>query len=463
MTGRGLGWPGGRAESSHDYALDGRGGERFDVRLGRGGFNWPTAATGREESTAVLEVVVHTRPTFPGFAPVIETRIADRVQLQAFGRRASGRRYLILPPPGACTPEGAAVSMTGRRIRWRPGPTRLFLFQNPRIGPDTRVLVVAPHPDDAEIAAFALYAASDSVVLTLTAGDAGGRTWGRLFPQDHEHYRIKGQIRTWDSITVPRLGGVLPHRARNLGYYDGTLASMYWAQPESVEPRLARLPDPAHYRRLNVDPELRERRFEASWPALRADLAREVDRVAPAVIAAPNPLLDPHADHAFATVALIEALERRRWAGRLLLYAVVRPHPPGPSTAVAGLPPWPGGELPFRSVFSWPLSEHTRRIKALALEAMHDIRRFDDRAVLPSTGPVPGATLGERLRARGPEIRSVFGRSHLLRIGARPNELFLVLDLEDAGRLKDRFLASNPRPPLPESESRGAAAPPIRA
>ena len=40
---------------------------------------------------------------------------------------------------------------------------------------DERVLVVAPHPDDAEIAAFGFYADTRAMVVTVTAGDASDR------------------------------------------------------------------------------------------------------------------------------------------------------------------------------------------------------------------------------------------------------------------------------------------------
>ena len=50
----------------------------------------------------------------------------------------------------------------------RKEKTRLHLCRE-NVAADDRVLVVAPHPDDAEIAAFGLYADTRATVVTLTA------------------------------------------------------------------------------------------------------------------------------------------------------------------------------------------------------------------------------------------------------------------------------------------------------
>ena len=147
----------------------------------------------------------------------------------------------------------------------------------------------------------------------MTSGDAGEQGLASLFPERGEHYRVKGWIRTWDSITVPFFGGVAPGRARNLGYYDATLGRLYRVRPLAIEPLLAALERPGFYRELNVDPVLRARPFAATWPSLVADLGAELERVRPRVVVAPHPLLDRHRDHQFTSIALLEAMEA--WAG----------------------------------------------------------------------------------------------------------------------------------------------------
>ena len=425
---------------AHDYHLDRRDGRTYEVRLTRNGFDWPRSAPVRGV-TAFLELRVKTRPLLPSLAPRIEFRAGDRSFTQSFAPRSTGRRYLNVSPAAG---RGRRIEMVGRQIGWHVGAARLRVFHNPPIEPSTRVLVVAPHPDDAEIAAFGLYATTHSDVVTVTAGDYGGRSYGGLFEDTGEHYRIKGWIRTWDSLTVPYLGNVPLNRARNLGYFDGTLRTLYERRPQVAPPILTSLEEPGHFRRLNTEPQLATRPFESSWPGLRDDLRREVERVGPDLIATPNPLLDNHADHQYTTVALIEALEERGWEGALLLYTnhptAAEPYPLGPNTALESLPPWFGDELPFGAVLSYPVDQTTRSLNYLALEAMHDLRPFEHRVIAPFAERARDLAAEGVWRALGRHDKLPGYLYDYLRRGPRPNEIYLVLDLEQAVRLKERFL-----------------------
>ena len=424
---------------AHDYALDRRDARTFDVRLTRNGFEWPEEAAGAGV-TAFLEVHVRTRALLPSLAPSIEFRAGGRSFSQFLAPRSTGRRYLNVSPAAG----SGRIGMAGRQIGWRVGPARLVVFTNEPIDASTRVLVIAPHPDDAEIAAFGLYATTRSEVVTVTAGDYGGRNYGGLFPETGEHYRIKGWIRTWDSLSVPFFGHVPPGRARNLGYYDGTLRTLHRRRPAVVPPILTDLEEPGYFRRLNPEPQLATRPFESSWHELVADLRREVDWTGPDLIAAPNPLLDNHADHQYATVALIEALEERGWDGDLLLYTNhptrAEPYPLGPNTALESLPPWFGDELPFSTVLSYPVDETTRRLNYLALEAMHDLRPFEHRVTTPFLERARDLAAEAVWRALGRHDKLPGYLYDYLRRGPRPNEIYLILDLEQAVRLKERFL-----------------------
>lgn len=424
---------------AHDYTLERRDAQTFEVRLTRGGFEWPVEAAGADV-TAFLELHVKTRPLFPSLAPYIEFRSGDETFTQSFAPRSTGRRYLNVTPAAGPGP----IDMVGRQIGWRTGSARLVTFANQPIDASTRVLVVAPHPDDAEIAAFGLYATTHADVVTVTAGDYGGKNYGGLFPDNGEHYRIKGLIRTWDSLTVPFLGGVPISRARNLGYFDGVLRRLYERRPEIVPAILTDLEDPGLFRQVNTEPQLATRPFESSWPELVEDLRREVDWTGPDLIAAPNPLLDSHADHQYTTVALIEALEERGFEGSLLLYTNhptrAEPYPLGPNTALESLPPWFGDELPFDTVLSFPVDETTRRLNYLALEAMHDLRPFEHRVTTPFFERARDLAEEAFWRALGRHDKLPGYLYDYLRRGPRPNEIYLVLDLEQAVRLKERFL-----------------------
>lgn len=391
------------------------------VELTAEGFVWPASAPAAD--TAFLEIALSGSM---GEAPEVAAVRGDASVRQVFETNAKGRRFVDVSPLLAATGERVALSRNG--VRWEPGPARLFFYRNQPLA-GRRVLVLAPHPDDAEIAAFGVYHRTGADVITVTSGDAGGDNFKVLFPDRPEHYRIKGWIRTWDSISVPFYGGVYPGKARNLGYYDALLRRMHAEPTAALPPLIAQLDDPGYYRSLNVDARLRARPFKGTWQALVADLVWELRRVKPGVIVAPHPMLDNHADHQFTTIALIEALAQ--WPGKCELYLYTNhaleneAWPLGDRDAMSGLPPSSRADLFFRRIYSHPVTPHEQKLKLVALEAMHDLRAFD----LRDGTPVSEAD------------REAWKHYDYYRRGPRPNELFFVVTREDAVRLREAFLA----------------------
>ena len=60
------------------------------------------------------------------------------------------------------------------------GAAPLRLFAN-GLDLSRPMLVLAPHPDDAEIAAFGLYANRNATIVTVTTGNAGPRSYEAMF------------------------------------------------------------------------------------------------------------------------------------------------------------------------------------------------------------------------------------------------------------------------------------------
>lgn len=413
------------ARADYVYDLESTATEIADVRVDGEGFVWPELREGGGTAFLALSLSRGRGP-----APGLRVATGRAVSRQYFERGARGVRYVDVSAILRAAPAaGERVSLSSLGASWQSGPARLFVFAGRPLR-DRRVLVVAPHPDDAEIAAFGVYRSNEADVVTVTAGDAGGANFETLFADPGEQYRRKGWIRTWDSLTVPFYGGVPPGRARNLGYYDATLLRLWQVRPEPVTPPLARLAEPGFYRRANVDAELRDRPFHATWPSLVDDLLAELERVAPEAVVAPHPLLDVHRDHQLTTIALIEALGR--WSGHCDLYLYTNhalldeTFPFGPRDGATGLPPWGGGDLYFDAVYSHPLSAEDQRLKLVALEAMHDLRPFDLR-----DGSRPTRTRRERRESSWTDY---------FRRGPRPNELFFVVKPESAQHLRQAFL-----------------------
>jgi LmbE family N-acetylglucosaminyl deacetylase len=414
-----------RFDPQGDYAYDlaATDASIVNVELTQDGFAWPADA--KPGDTAFLEI---TLGAANATAPEIRAARGDIVVRQVFEPGSQGRRFLDVSP--LLAGRDGKVTLSGQGGTWRTGAARVFIYKNTSLA-GRRVLVLAPHPDDAEIAAFGLYRQTGADVITVTAGDAGGENFKVLFPGPAEHFRVKGWIRTWDSISVPFYGGIYPGKARNLGYYDGILKQMRANPAKALPPLLAKLDTPGYYRSLNVDARLRARPFTGTWQALVEDLVWELRRVRPEVIVAPHPMLDAHADHQFTTIALLEALEK--WQGKceLLLYtnhALENERwPLGDRDTLSGLPPTSRAELFFRRLRSLPLSPMDQKLKLVALEAMHDLRAFDLR---DGTPPVSD------------DVRESWKNHDYYRRGPRPNEIFFVLTREDAARLREAFLAT---------------------
>ncbi|MCF3652495.1 PIG-L deacetylase family protein [Synoicihabitans lomoniglobus] len=420
------------AASDYGYSFVGTGAQLFEAELTADAMTWPTGLSAPGSAWLEVKVVASDEG-----APEIVLRGVGREVRHVFEVGARGRRFLDVSPFLTRDQKPAQLEVETSGLEIEAGRATIFWYPNPRLV-RAKVMVVAPHPDDAEIAAFGIYQQTQADVITVTAGDAGGENFAVLYPDAGEHFRVKGWIRTWDSISVPFYGGVLPGKARNLGFYDATLARMHAAPAETVPPLVAEIPESGYYRGFNTDAALRERPLDPTWQGLVADLLWELRRVQPTVIVAPHPLLDNHADHQFTTIALIDALEQ--WGGRceLLLYTnhnrEEEAWPLGDRDAHTGLPSWTEGDLFFDRIYSHALSPEDQRRKLIALEAMHDLRDFE----ISYDGVARDAAASERM-----ERYSYFRR------GPRPNELFFVLSSKRAPALRDAFLATLERTPSP--------------
>jgi LmbE family N-acetylglucosaminyl deacetylase len=410
------------------------GGSRvIDVRIsdvgGVPGIVWPELVDARWD-TALLGVQVATDPA--ATTPFVEVAAGTMVDRQYFAPGDSGERWLNLSIlRGAMV--GTRISLRGDGISFTSPAASLRLFEG---GFDLTksILVLAPHPDDAEIAAFGLYANRRASVVTVTAGNAGAPTYEAVFEDPADQYLFKGRIRLIDSITIPWQGRIPPERAFNMGYFDARLAEMY-AKRDAVIPEMYRPnTDINVYRRENIGDLLPRRPRESSWRNLVDDTLSVLKKVKPAVIVAPHPQLDTHRDHQFTTVALSEALARWNRPVTLLLYtnhADRNRYPYGPAGTLMSLPPPPAGEVAFDRIYSHPVPVALQRLKLFALESMHDLR-FSPTRQYQLARPDVRALAPEK---QGPEPDITY-----LRRGPRSNELFFVYDRDTFAAMIAGFL-----------------------
>ena len=410
-------------ETRRDYAYDFRGTEATiaELSLQRGRLLLPRGYGGN--LTAFLKVEVDSSWRGRFFQPCIEIAGRNRAVIQYLEHGASGIRYLnisSLPPD-----ESGGLTLTGTHAVLRDQPVALVTFRSPSpIG--RRMLVVAPHPDDAEIAAYGLYSDNPSAyVVTVTAGDAGPNNYDEVSLARAEQYLKKGQLRTWNSITVPLLGGIPPEQTVNLGFFDATLSAMYRDRTRPVRGRFSQVSDIATFRRQNLSTLGRSLTGRSDWNSLVANLEYLLRRIRPEIIVTPYPALDKHPDHKLSSVALFEAIRRAGITrGRLYLYTnhfvLNAYYPYGAAGSAVTLPPDLGRPLPIDTLYSHPLSPEKQVDKLFALEAMNDLR-LDTEWRSPA-GAVDLAAAALKREIQGKE-KSYFRRA------VRSNELFFVVEI----------------------------------
>ncbi|WP_374439338.1 PIG-L deacetylase family protein [Pseudomonas panipatensis] len=347
---------------------------------------------------------------------LIEGDAQDR---QDFERGVDGIRYLNLSGQGAALRAGH-LRLRGRHCRL-DSQGSLHAFSNPDYA-GRRLLVIAPHADDAELAAFGLYSrASEVAIVTLTQGEIEAEHYQRLGLDKAAAARLKGRLRGWDSLAVPLWGGVPAQRCVQLGYYCLQLPAMYAEPEKAFGSRESGESDVRSLRRHNPLTLPADADGVPSWNNLVADLVALLEHFRPEVLVTPHPQLDPHADHVHATRAVQAAVERSAWKPETLLLYANHLHdndrwPMGPADGGVALPPCIEA-LPADPLWSPVLDADQRRDKAQALAMQHDLQ-----------GPLPAK---KRLRrviqmALAGRRWPATGEDEFFRKAVRRHELFWV-------------------------------------
>jgi LmbE family N-acetylglucosaminyl deacetylase len=295
---------------------------------------------------------------------------------QDFERGANGCRYLNLSGQQDALTRGA-LQVRGHFCSIEPAVT-LFALNNPDYA-EQRLMVIAPHADDAELAAFGLYSrACDVSIVTLTQGEIEADSYRGLGLDHAAAARLKGRLRAWDSLAVPLWGGVPQSQCLQLGYYCLQLSAMQ-AQPEAAfASRESGEGDIRSVRAANSVQLPGDIDGVPSWRNLVADLVASIEYFQPDVVVSPHPQLDPHSDHVASTQALLAAIGLSRWKPKTLLLYANHLHdndrwPMGPAGFGIALPPAITA-LPADGMWSPSLDAAQQLDKAMALVMQHDLQ-----------------------------------------------------------------------------------------
>lgn len=387
-----FGW-GFRRRSLYQKALgyDPRKAHRYEID----GAFVPLDQAGPSASPPSRLLRIEVRADFLGalFDPEVLVTTGDRSVTFCLERGARGTRYLCLPPLG-----GGKLEFRTRRVNLVGSPD-VWLSGVPPLR-DGPLLVVAPHPDDAEIAAYGLFreCADRAHIVTVTLGELGKAPRAPVVKAEG----WTAWLRRYDSLTVPQLAGVPESRITNLEFSEADLQSARSGEAE--------------------------RRLEER-------LAESIASIAPTIVVVPHPTLDTHPVHQAVTRATVAALGRTGSSATLFFCLIHVPrgrsYPLGSAEMGIALPPHFDGGRPFSELVCLPLSEETRSEKIFALDAHHDLRN----APKPfAKEPSLWTQLRGRLRERLYGVGRVASFDYFRR-AARPYEVFLVSSLDEALRM----------------------------
>jgi LmbE family N-acetylglucosaminyl deacetylase len=371
---------------------------------------------------ATLVLALRIKSTWLGrfIDPVVELSGGDNPDRQTFERGVNGLRYLNLSGQAQVLSKGE-LRLRGRFCRLLGEPV-LWVFEHPDYRRQ-RVMVIAPHADDAELAAYGLYSQADEAwIVTLTAGEIEAEHYQQMGMNTVEASRLKGRLRAWDSIVVPRWAGVPEAHCVQLGYFCLQLAAMQAAPTQPVGSREAALNDTRLFRQLNSFALPGDVDGLPTWNNLLADLRELLLRARPDVIVLPHPTLDPHPDHICAQAAVLEALRGLEWQPTTLLGYANHLHdndrwPMGDAGHGIALPPAFDASVPMQPCsLAMPLG--IQRDKAMALGMMHDLQT-----------PMPFKRRLRRLMQclLASRVQPIYGENEFFRKAVRRQELFWLL------------------------------------
>lgn len=385
--------------------------QQVSLRDGRVQLSEPLAAG----ETLILEVELRSSGLGRWFDP--QVLLGD--DRQDFERSVMGRRYLNVSGQAAVLARSELL-IQGRHCRL-PATATLYTLDNPDYA-QRRVMVLAPHPDDAELAAFGLYSrASEVLIVTLTQGEVEAEAYQRYDLDAAQAARLKGRLRSWDSIAVPLWGNVSQQRCVQLGYYCLQLSAMLDDPAETFASRASGESDIRSARRHNPLPLPADADGQPSGKNLLGDLVALLEHFRPEIVVTPHPQLDPHPDHYATTLAIDLAAKLANWQPEIALLYANHLHdndrwPMGPAGCGIALPP-ALVQLPADALWSPTLSEAVQLDKAMALAMQHDLQGR--------------LSLKKRLRRRIQQVLTgrswpPTGENEFFRKAVRRHELFWV-------------------------------------
>ncbi|KPJ67374.1 MAG: hypothetical protein AMJ43_03685 [Coxiella sp. DG_40] len=386
-------------------------------------FTWPEIDS--VEDTFLLKLNVEDKRLKKIIPPYLTIKSKDYVSKQYIERHNKGIRYFNISEIAHRIQAGQIIELSSNKLKWNDD-IELLIFKS-NISESDKVLVIAPHPDDAEIAAYGFYSTHDTYIVNITAGEGGNIDYCQSYSKSSMEQRLmRAKLRILDSITVPLLAGINPQRVINLGYFDSTLKDMY-SNPDIVfTSKHTGVSDINIFRRLNLSNLVQSCTGKATWKNLIADLKALLKRVKPSIIVMPHPLLERHSDHCFGSLAVLEALIKSKLKQGQFFFYVMHPigipgYPFGPKHSPVTVPPNFRDFAIQYGVYSYQLSRKLQMEKSFAMDNMRDLREAPDHMCSIKKAVKQG--LHKKLK----RYRHINAWHNYFRKAIRSNELFLTV------------------------------------
>lgn len=329
------------------------------------------------DNTAFLKVNVESNFLGYFYSPHVEISSDTHLVRDFFEYGGSGIRYMNI---SSLLKEDIDEIQLHSIFSTITSPIVELIYYPNSLPSDSKILVISPHPDDAEIAAFGLYSKfPNSFILTITAGESGEMQYDELYSDSLEHFRKKGIIRTINSVTVPLQAGINQNNVLNLGYFDGAIKEMYDVNPTPVFSKSLYGDYLSTFRKTNISNLKDSLVGTSNWNSLVENIEFVLRSYPPDIIVLPHPHMDSHTDHQYSSIAVIEALKNAKIEkGELFFYANHHLNseffPFGRTGGTIGLPPNFNDSFYFNSIYSHDLTVKDQMDKILALDGMNDLR-----------------------------------------------------------------------------------------
>lgn len=338
---------------------------------------------------------------------------------------AKGSRYLNLSHI-----KNKTLTLKLNILKLATNEVTLYGYKN-GINLEEKTLILAPHADDAEIAAFGLYKHAKNVnIVTTTASEEGICNYCELYGGNRTKASLKkAELRAFDALSVPLLGNVAIQNTLALGYFGGTLKWMSEHKNENASSNIEGIKSMDSFRKTSHSNLALPQHVKPNYESFLNDLKEIIKQSKPELIITPHPAIDSHCDHQQTTFALLEALKTTKHKCRLLLYTnhlkQSETYPIGDMYSCITLPP-NENIFYFDSLYSFGLNSDLQLDKFFALEALHDLR--DSKLTISIKYSFKHLNKLIKRKITGKD-KSYYKRA------IRANELFFVVESENMNKL----------------------------